>query len=238
MSENLYAPPQAELGAGSSGELGTGDFEIGRCLSEAWARTWANFPLWLGAGVVGVIAMAGSVITIIGIVLALPVLLWGGFRFCLRMYDGGAAIGDLFAGFSRYGAALAGSLAWWLLSFVASIVGQIPYFAATAAESVVGMIVGYAFALLVSFLVNARVLPAMFLMVDRGLPFGEALSLSWERTGPLMWKLVALQLVSMLVVFAGALALLVGVIPASVVAYLMFASAYRQIFGREAAAAA
>jgi hypothetical protein len=53
-----------------------------------------------------------------------------------------------------------------------------------------------------------------------------------------MWKLVALQLVSMLVVFAGALALLVGVIPASVVAYLMFASAYRQIFGREAAAAA
>ena len=238
MSDNLYAPPQADLGMEGSGELGSGDFEIGRCLSEAWERTWDNFPLWLGAGTVFLLATVGSMITIIGIVLALPVLLWGTFRFFLRMYDGGATIGDLFAGFSRYGTALAGSLAFWLLSTAANAVGQIPYFIATAAESVPGMIVGYAFLLLVSFLVNARILPAMFLMVDRALPFGEALALSWARTGPVMWKLVALQLVSVVVVFAGALALLVGVIPASVIAYLMSVSAYRQIFGREAPASA
>lgn len=178
MSENLYAPPRADLGSGHDGDLGTGDFDIGRCLSEAWARTWANFPLWLGAGLLFVLASAGSMISIIGIVLALPVLSWGAFRFFVRMYDGGAAIGDLFAGFSRYGVALAGSLAWWLVVFVASMVGQIPYLIATAAESVPGMIGGYALGILVSFLVTARTLPAMFLMADRELPVGEAFSLS------------------------------------------------------------
>ena len=236
MSENLYAPPQADLGTEAAGDLGSGDFEIGRCVSEAWARTWANFPLWLGAGVVFVLAMAGSVVSILGIVLALPVLFWGAFLFFLRMYDGGAAIGDLFAGFSRYGAALAGSLAWWLLSLVAGVVGQTPYFIASAAESVPCMIGGYVLALLVSFLVTARTFPAMFLMVDRRLPIGEAFSLSWARTGPVMWKLVGLQLASMLVALAGVIALFVGAIPASVVIYLMFVSAYRQIFGRAAAA--
>ncbi len=74
MSDNLYTPPQADLEAPASAPGGSGDFDIGRCLSEGWAATWRNFPLWLGAGIAMTLASIASVITLIGIVLALPVL--------------------------------------------------------------------------------------------------------------------------------------------------------------------
>jgi hypothetical protein len=118
MSDDLYAPPRADLGAHGPPLLGTGDFDIARCFSEAWANTWENFPLWLGAGIVFVLASVGSVITILGILLALPVLAWGSFRFFLRMHDGGARVGDLFAGFSRYGSTLGPMLGFYLLTML------------------------------------------------------------------------------------------------------------------------
>ena len=74
MSENLYAPPQAELGSGAERATGTGDFDLGRCLSDAWTHTWRNFPLWLGAGIVFLLACLVSVLFIVPILLVIPVL--------------------------------------------------------------------------------------------------------------------------------------------------------------------
>ncbi len=233
MSENPYAPPQAELGVGAEVALGTGDFEFGRCFSDAWARTWANFPLWLGVGIVFLLASIAVSITIIGAFLAFPVLMWGGFAFFLKMHDGGAALRDIFSGFSRYGQALAGSLGWWLLSFVVGLVAQVPVFVAAsqAPGSAIALIGAYAIYLGVIFLVTPRITMALVLMVDRGIGLGEALRIAWQATAPLMWKMAGLQLATVGVMLAGALALVVGMIPAMVVGYLMWISAYRQIFG-------
>ena len=112
MSENPYAPPGSDLGGASPrGFLpGRGDFDIGQCLSEGWAKTWSNFPLWLVFGLAFVVLFAVAAMTVVGIFLVVPVLTWGGTLFVLHMYDGGAEFGDLFAGFSRYGTALVGML--------------------------------------------------------------------------------------------------------------------------------
>jgi hypothetical protein len=182
-------------------------------------------------GVVAVLAATAVSITILGIFLALPVLLWGGFAFFLKMHDGGAQLRDIFSGFSRYGQALAGSLGWWLLSIVVGLVAQLPLFAAQAQGSAPAIIGAYAIYIVVTFLVTPRLTMAMFLMVDRGIGLSESLRIAWQTTAPLMWKMGGLMLAMVGVILAGALAFLVGVIPATVVAYLMWTSAYRQIFG-------
>ena len=125
MSENPYVPPSADPWAPETTATGgRGDFEIGECLSDAWSNTWANFPLWLGVGVVFVLARLQSMATVIGLVLLLPVLCWGAKRFVLAMHDGGAEFGDVFAGFSQYGTALRGFLVVGLVSFLISLLGQ------------------------------------------------------------------------------------------------------------------
>lgn len=231
MSDNPYAPPTAELGRGLEQPLGTGDFDFGRCLSEAWARTWSNFPLWLVASLVGLLAMLAATLTVIGLFVLVPVLMWGFFAFYLRMYDGGAELGDVFSGFSRYGQALAGMFGWWGVTFLIALVGQAPLLIAQAVGSGLGIAAGYLIYIAVNFLVTPRITFAAFLMVDRGIKLGDAISTSWERTGPLMWKLAGLMLLMIAVLFGGAIALLIGIIPASVIGYLMWTSAYRQIFG-------
>jgi len=68
-------------------------------MREAWHDTWANFPLWLVAGLVWLLATILGLVSILGIILVVPVLYWGGYVFVLKMRDGGARIGDLFSGF-------------------------------------------------------------------------------------------------------------------------------------------
>jgi hypothetical protein len=238
VSDNLYAPPSADLGTGVEPLLGGGDFTFGRCLSEAWERTWANFPLWLGAGIVFALAMAVSGLTIIGVPLVWPVLMWGSIVLTLHLYDGGAKVSDLFSGFSQYGRALATMLGVWLVSFVVAIVGQIPLMAAQAADSGIGIAIGQVVNLAFTLLVSPRLSFASYLIVERDMPLGAAISTSWARTAPVMWKLAGLILLMVPIMFAGVMALIVGIIPAMMIAYLMWTSAYRQIFGGAPQAAA
>lgn len=240
MSENLYAPPQAELGSGAERATGTGDFDLGRCLSDAWTHTWRNFPLWLGAGIVFLLACLVSALFIVPILLVIPVLYWGSYAFTLKMHDGGAAVGDLFSGFSRYGAALAGMWAYFILSILLSVPGGvISQIGQTSSPPQLGWVgLGNAVAIGIVLFVTSRLNFVPFLMVDRGLSFGEAISLAWARTSQLKGKLALLTIAMMAVAFAGVIALLVGVIPAMVVGFLMWASAYRQIFGSALPAAA
>lgn len=234
MSENPYAPPGSDLGRepGSETQGGRGDFDLGQALSDAWNNTWGNFPLWLGVGIVGVLASLLSVLTVIGIVFLLPVLGWGGVLFLLHMHDGGAEFEDLFAGFSRYGTALVGILVVGLAVTLLSLPVQLVQFAADrtgAAWLYAAWIVVY---LGVVFLLFPRLAFAYFYVVDRDLGPVEALERSWQVTSPLKWKVAVLLLLNYLVMLAGAIALLIGMIPAAVMTYLMWVSAYRQIEGR------
>src|SRR5688500_9952519 len=114
MSENPYAPPQAALATPQMLAQGSGAIDLGRCMQEAWHDTWANFPLWLWVGIVWLLATIAGVASIIGILLVVPVLYWGGYAFFLKMHDGGARMGDLFSGFSRYGQALIGMAGYFI----------------------------------------------------------------------------------------------------------------------------
>src|SRR5215468_11290338 len=125
MSENPYAPPQAALARPGILAEGTGTLDLGRCVQEAWRDTWANFPLWLGGGIVWLLALLAGIVSIIGVLFVMPILYWGGYVFFLKMHDGGARIGDLFSGFSRYGQALLGMLGYAILTILLGVPGNI-----------------------------------------------------------------------------------------------------------------
>ena len=255
MSENPYAPPSAtvESPAGGAAE-GTGTFMIGQCLSDAWATTWASFPLWLGVGIVGSIVFVLSGLTIIGIFLVWPVLSYGGVVLFLRIHDGNAELGNLWAGFDNYGSNLASGLGLWILMSIVSYVGQIPLFIATLTDSLVWMAVGQVVNLVWAF-VLVRFYFAFFLWVEEGAGPVDALGRSWTLTGPVKWKLIGLLFVLMAIVMVplalllvvlipaaasqsaailsvGILAFTVLMIPATMIGYMMYVSAYRQVVGR------
>ncbi len=229
MSDNLYSPPRAELD--TAAPVGTGDFDIGRCLSEAWATTWANFPLWLVGGILLGVSILLATLTVIGFFLVVPVLAWGGIRFFLAMHDREAQLSDVFSGFSRYGEALGSMLIVTLVILVVSFLGQSVSMMGSALDSGFLIGIGYLVNFAVGVGITSRIQFAAFLVVDRRMPAGEALRKAWDMTQPLVWKIVGLALLSYAVIFAGVIAFLVGVIPASVVSSLMLVSAYRQMVG-------
>jgi len=237
VSQSPYAPPSADLGSGLPTEMigARGDLAIGTAFSEAWAATWRNFPLWLGTAIVYVLAFAASVVTGVGILFALPVLGWGLVRFGLNMYDGGARLADLFSGFSRYGRALTAMLGYMAGITVVSLAGQSVQILGQFIENDPVYFVGTVLYAIVSLLVLPRLTFAALLIVDQDMGGFDALRRSWEATRPCKWQVIGLYVVSVLVVIAGMLVLIVGMIPAMVVSGMMWVSGYRQLFGRPAA---
>jgi hypothetical protein len=236
MTENPYTPPSSDLGDEPGRRLagGTGDFDIGECVNEAWANTWAHFPLWLGVGFVGVSAMVLAAATVVGLFVVVPVLWWGGTYFLLRVHDGDAEFGDLFAGFSRYAVALVGMLVCYLLLLLVGMVGSGLQFAGEAIGNDAFIWMGMVANLLIAFLVTPRLNFAYFYIVDQGLSPTEAISQAWTDTAAARWKVVVLVILSILFMAIGLLALVVGMIPAGMVVSMMWVSAYRQIVGQVA----
>lgn len=260
MSDNPYAPPEADVTpvpSGSTAVGGTGDFSIGQSFSDAWAAMWAGFPLWLGFGVVASIAFGLSAMTVIGLFLAWPGLVYGATLFLLRLHDGDAALGDLWEGFRTYTPTTLNGLGLGLLLVLLTYVGQIPVLVATVVDSTGALVVAQ-FVNFVWAFVLVRFYFALFLWVDQGFGPTEALQGSWRMTGPVFWKMVGLMFLLSALMLPGILAALVTVLPAvatdtagfgvvaavggilavvlvsaaSVLGYLMFASAYRQVAGR------
>jgi uncharacterized membrane protein len=83
----------------------------------------------------------------------------------------------------------------------------------------------------------ARLNFAWFYAVDQGLGPVEALQASWDATSELKANCAALIVMSLVVILVGLLCLIIGVIPAAMIAYLLPASAYRQMAGRQSAPA-
>lgn len=236
MSENPYSPPASDLGASqpASRVEGTGDFSLGECLSDGWANCWANFPLWLGVGIVATALALLAAVTVIGIFLVIPVLGFGATLFGLRMHDGNASFSDLFAGFRNYGAALAPMLAVMLVLVLVSLAGQSVQMAGDFMGNRTVVVVGFLVNIGVSFMVGTPLNFAYFYVVDQGCTAGEALSLAWSSTRKAKWKIIGLIFLGAVVSIAGLLALVVGIIPAAAIVFLMWVSAFRQIAGRPA----
>jgi uncharacterized membrane protein len=231
MSDERYAPPTAPLGD-STRERGTGRIDLGEAFREAWAATWANFPLLLGVSLMlGIVALL-SALTVVGIFLVLPVLAWGGFRFALNVIDGSAEAGDLFSGFSEYGRTLGAMLLLMILMALLYLVGQslaiVGQLAGSALLTFVGMIAN----LVWSLGVMPRLAFVWYYVVDQGLGAPEAVQTSWEATRDQKLTCLLLGVVSGLIPVIGVLFLLVGVIPALMISTLMQAAAYRQLAGR------
>jgi hypothetical protein len=233
MSDDRYAPPQANLTTATDAIPGTGSFDLGLAFNEAWSATWSNFGLLLGVGVVGTFLMLASTVTVVGIFLLVPVFAWGVIRFMLNVIDGRAQFSDLFSGFQDYGRTLLSMLILFVMSTLISALGQALNVIGTAASSpsleAIGTIVNLGW----TFLVMARLNFAWFYAVDQGLGPVEALQASWDATSDLKGNCAALIVMSLVVLVIGVLCLIIGVIPASMIAYLMPVSAYRQMAGRQ-----
>jgi len=236
MSDDRYAPPQANLTDASAAVAGTGSFDLGLAFNEAWTATWANFGLLLGVGLVGGLLVLVSTVSVVGILLLVPVFAWGGVRFMLNVIDGRAEFADLFSGFQDYGRSLLSMLLLFVVSSLISALGQALNLIGTAAQMPVLEVVGTIVNLLWTFLVMARLNFAWFYAVDQGLGPVEALQASWDATSALKGNSAALIVMSLVVIVIGLLCLIVGVIPASMIAYLLPVSAYRQMAGRQGAA--
>jgi len=85
--------------------------------------------------------------------------------------------------------------------------------------------------------VMPRLAFAWYYAVDRELGPSEALWAAWEATSGQTGTCLIIALLSSVVMIMGVLFLLVGVVPAVMVAYLMQAAAYRQLAGRQTGAA-
>lgn len=230
MGHNPFETPQAQ--PDWRDRAPPGRFDLGRSLHEGWRATWDNFPLWLGVGAVGLVVCLFAAVTIIGYFLVVPVVAWGATRFLLNMMEGRAQFNDLFSGFSRYGSALGAMLGFIILLICINMVGSSLQLVGGFMESAVLAGIGALFSLVWAFAVIMRFYFGAFYIVDQGLGPIEAMKASWAATGEQKLNTILLALLSGVVMIAGVLALLVGVIPASMVAYGMWASAYRQMTGQ------
>ncbi|MCK6551322.1 hypothetical protein L6R52_36140 [Myxococcota bacterium] len=233
MAHNPFETPSTEPSAQDFRVThGTGRFDLGVCFREAWSATWDSFPLWLVAGFVYVIVAVAATVTIVGLFLVVPVLFWGAVLFALNMLDGRPKGGDLFAGFSRYGDSLVSMLLLFLAFFVLSLPGAIPVwvgmFAGSTSLMALGQVASYAW----SFVFVVRFAFAPMYIVDQGMPVMDALKASWTATSSQWFMTFVLALVSTIVSFVGLIALVIGFIPSTVIASMMYVSAYRQIAGR------
>ena len=236
MSDARYAPPHARLRSAPSAGPG-GTIEIGEAFKEGWAATWASFGLTLGVYVAGTVLTLLSVLTVVGVFLLLPVFFWGFIRFNLNAIDGRAEFADLFSGFADYGRVVGTMLVLMGLMVLVGMIGQSLSIVGAAADSVALQLMGALLNFVWSLTVMPRIAFAWYYAVDHEMGPGEALNAAWAATDGQTGRCLVLGILTSVVMIMGVLFLLVGVIPAMMVAYLMQAAAYRQLAGRQTAAA-
>jgi len=235
MSDDRYAPPTAPLTEPVS-RRGSGRIDLGEAFREAWDGTWSHFGLLFLAGVTGFVVAALSAATVVGLVLIVPVLLWGSLRLLLNVLDGRGEVADLFSGFSDFGRVLGAMLVLLILYLLIGVAGQsLGIFARLTGSALLGFL-GALLNLFWSFGVMPRLAFASYYVVEGGLAPADALRTSWEKTRDQKLICAVLALLSVLIPVVGVLCLLVGVIPAWMIAALMHAAAYRQLEANSGAA--
>lgn len=236
MSDARYAPPHARLRTAPAAGPG-GSIDVGEAFKEGWAATWSSFGLSLGVYVVGSLLTLLSALTVVGLFLLVPVFAWGFFRFNLNAVDGRAEFADLFSGFADYGRVVGTMLVLMGLMFLVGMLGQSVSIAGAVLESGALEALGILVNLVWSLTVMPRLAFAWYYAVEREAGPSEALSAAWDATSGQTGSCLILALLSSVVMIMGVLFLVVGVIPAVMVAYLMQAAAFRQLAGQQTAAA-
>jgi len=231
MSDERYAPPNAALGDPTR-ERGTGQIDLGEAFREAWGALWANFPMLLGVWFLfGVLCLLAT-LTVVGFFVVVPVLAWGATRFTLNVIDGGGETSDLFSGFSDFGRVLGTMLvlgvAIVFLYFIGQSITAVGQLSGSGLLSLIGGVANLAWGLGVM----PRLAFVWYYAVDQGLAPVEAIQTSWNATADQKLTCVLLGVLSGVIPLIGVLCLVVGVIPAVMLAYLLQGAAYRQLAGR------
>jgi uncharacterized membrane protein len=236
VSDERYAPPQARLQDEGSLSGGTGTFDIGLAVRQGWDATWPNFWVLLGAGIVASVLAVLSFLTVVGAFLVVPVLAWGMIRLALNALDGKASFGDLWSGFSDYGRALVTMLVLYILQTLLNALGQSVSTIGEIAQAPSLTFIGIAVLVAWTFFVTARLNFAWLYAVDQRMGPVEALQAAWDATAQQKVNCMVLFILSLVIPLIGVLGLVILVIPASMIAFLMQVSAYRQMVGRRSAA--
>ena len=226
---NPYAPPQSA--DASQPALVYGDFDLGRTVTDAWEACKKHFPLWFLVGFVGMLLVVVSMITIIGYFVVVPVFFFGGIKFLLNMVDGQPSFDDLFAGFKNYLTALGRMLLLTVIFVTMALLAESLVFVGQYLDSVALVAIGGVIYLAFAFGVLVRFYFAVFLVVDRDMGAIDSLATSWRMTQGKTLKLVGLAILSSFIAVAGMLACGIGMFLTVTMAYVMYASAYRQIIG-------
>lgn len=211
---------------------GTGDFELGRCISDAWNATTQNFAVILGAGIVSFLLTIVSAFTFIGYFLVLPPLIWGGVALGLEALDSRARFDTLWSGFRNYGTALGRMLLLMIAMGVIGLIGNVPYYVGVFMDSGALMILGMLVSIVWALAFMVRLYFAWMFAVDANLGATESITASLQATKGLWLKVALLALLSGVIAMAGFLALGVGALISVPMSYLMWGSAFRQMVGR------
>ena len=235
MSQNPFEAPRTAAPyaapAGPTYAEGTGTFDLGVAMSEAWERTTQNAaPLILGTIVGGLVMVLGYV-TIVGILLIVPVVGYGMVRLLLDAYDGEAEVGAVFAGFQRYGQALGAMLMLFLVFFATALPTYVLSGLGIYLESMALSMLSNVVSLVLTFTVTLRLYFAPFFIVDQGMGGWDAVKASWAATGEQKLMTFLLMLLAAIIGMLGLFALLIGMIFTIPLSYMIYASCYRQMVG-------
>lgn len=193
--------------------LRTGDLDIGRAVADALAAVFRNLLPLLGAILIGGLAYLLSICTCVGWIVGLPLMMWGLYRFLLGIVDGRGEVSAMWSGFDRFGPAF---VRMWGITLFYVLVGS-PLIGVTILVSlaggagaqfgfdpgfatlgpIAGAIVSIVASTLYGFLL-VRFVFAPYLVVDRDMDVLDAIRTTWQATSPLWGKLVALQLLLVL----------------------------------------
>lgn len=234
MTDNPYSAPESNVAPDDKLDplKGSGTFLLEKCLSDGWNRTLAYLGLILGAAFVSFIVTMLSYFTIIGILLVVPVMAWGGTRFALNVHDERPEFSDIFSGFNDYKKKLAPSLVLGLCLFGLGLLGNSVSFVGSLTGSFFLEWIGSLVSLAFSVLIMSRLSFAFLFLVDQELPAIDALKASWGITGPVWGRMILLSIVAGIIGMLGVFALGVGLLISFPVSYMMIVSAYRQAAGR------
>ena len=194
--------------------------DIGSAIRRGWALVMANAPILIGATVLSwVVAVGLALIPIAGWLVG-PLLAWVmhaglSYMFVRRIRGEEVQIGDLFAGFhiALLNIVLAGLL-MSALTGVGFILCLLPG---------IYLAVGYVFALT--------------LVIDKKMDFWPAMEVSRQVVHKNWWSMFLLVIVLGLIVCAGVLACIVGLIIAVPVSTASLMFVYEDFFGRRASEA-
>jgi membrane-anchored glycerophosphoryl diester phosphodiesterase (GDPDase) len=98
--------------------------------------------------------------------------------------------------------------------------------------------IGFILLIVPGIVLAVRLAFVPFLVVDEGRGPVEALTESWNRTNGYSWTILGAAALAVVIILVGLVLLVVGSIPATMLAYLAFASLYAGVTARKAATGA